>query len=232
MLLLLAALSLLAPVARAVFGVDVSTPVSASAARCMAAAPNDIVFGIARAWHSDTEGFDRSSVASLASWHAAGISADAYIFPCSFGESAASQVAQVMANLSAAGASAGRLWFDIESNPTPRCAWSANKTRNCDYMRELVAAAASAGGKWGVYSTIHMWTTLMTEASNPNGCAVASSLPLWYAHYETPPNPTFSDFAPFGGWTKPSAKQYYDGLHGPMCGVGVDNNFAPVWPLA
>ena len=29
--------------------------------------------------------------------------------------------------------------------------------------------------------------------------------PLWYAHYDN--NPSFSDFTPFGGWTKPAIKQ-------------------------
>ena len=73
----------------------------------------------------------------------------------------------------------------------------------------------------------------MSDAAEPDGCAVASKLPLWYPHYESPPNPTFSDFVPFGGWKAPAIKQYYDGLppgHQPICGVGVDNNFAEVWP--
>ena len=48
-------------------------------------------------------------------------------------------------------------------------------------------------------------------------------------HYESPPNPTFSDFSPFGGWTKPSIKQFGDGdvPPGDLCGISVDNNVAP-----
>lgn len=136
-----------------------------------------------------------------------------------------------MANLSATSTQFGAIWFDVETNPDPKCAWRANKTANCEFMGQLVRAAASTNAVWGVYSSIHMWTTWMTDASKPEGCAVASSagMPLWYPHYESPPNPTFSDFSPFGGWTKPSVKQFGDGdvPPGRLCGISVDNNVAP-----
>jgi len=32
-----------------------------------------------------------------------------------------------------------------------------------------------------------------------------SNRQLWYAHYDN--NPSFSDFSPFGGWSKPAIKQ-------------------------
>ena len=69
--------------------------------------------------------------------------------------------------------------FDVETNPSTGCGWSTNTTRNCAYMSELVDAAASTGKSWGVYSSIHMWTTLMTTPSEPRGCAVGGNLPLW-----------------------------------------------------
>ena len=192
---------------------------------------SNISFGVARAWHSDTEGFDRSSVTSVASWKAAGIAADVYMFPCSF-ENATNQVTQLLGNLTATGTVPGRIWFDIESNQSPICTWRSDKAANCAYMAELVAAAkASAFPNWGVYSSIHMWTTLMTTPDAPGGCAVAPNLPLWYPHYEKPPSPSFSDFSPFGGWTKPTIKQFYDGLvPGGICGINVDNNWAPAYP--
>jgi len=122
-----------------VFGVDVSTPVSASAAKCMK--DKNLTFGIARSWYSDGAGFDRNSVESVASWTAAGVSADVYMFPCSFGRSAAAQVSELLANLSASRVDFGRIWFDVETNPSHTCAWSNNKTKNCDFMKSLVAAA-------------------------------------------------------------------------------------------
>ena len=42
-----------------------------------------------------------------------------------------------------------------------------------------------------------------------------------YAHYDD--NPSFSDFSPFGGWNKPSIKQYAGDKT--ECGVGVDLNY-------
>ena len=37
-------------------------------------------------------------------------------------------------------------------------------------------------------------------------CVCVFFLPKRYAHYDN--NPSFSDFSPFGGWSKPSIKQY------------------------
>ena len=208
------------------FGVDVSETVTASQAKCMSASYN-ITFGIARAWYSDGAGFDHASVESVASFRAANMSADVYMFPCSFGLDAASQVTQLLANLSSHGVEFGRIWFDVETNPDPKCAWKSDKKSNCDFMGQLVAAAQKTTAQWGVYSSIHMWTTWMEDASAPNSCAVAAELLLWYPHYQSPPDPSFDDFVPFGGWTAPTIKQYYDGINGPMCGVGVDNNWRP-----
>jgi hypothetical protein len=223
---------LLAAPAAALLGVDVSEPVSRSSAACMA--KSGISFGIARAWHSDLSGYDTGATTSLKSWAAASppIAGDVYMFPCSFA-SASSQVAQLQANLSAAGITPGRIWLDIESNPTPKCAWRANRTENCAYMEELVAAAAAAGGLWGVYSSIHEWTSIMTPANEPTKCTAGKELPLWYPHYQSPPDPSFDDFEPFGGWKTPAFKQYDDGLTpGGLCGTSVDNNWSPKWPPA
>ena len=65
----------------------------------------------------------------------------------------------------------------------------------------------------------------MTDAAA--GCAVASDLPLWYPHYQTPHDPSFDDFTPFGGWTKPTIKQFWDAEIGFSCSVGTDMNWSP-----
>jgi hypothetical protein len=215
------------------YGIDVSTAVSATAATCMKNKYN-LTFGIARAWYSDGSGFDHNCVESVKSWKAAGIDADVYMFPCSFGLSAADQVKNLMSDLATNQVQFGRIWFDVETNPDPKCSWSSsNKTANCEFMKELVVAAAETNALWGIYSSIHMWTTWMS--TDPNGCTSGSSLPLWYPHYQKPADPSFDDFVEFGGWTKPSIKQYADGYapgyNSPMCGVGVDNNWTPKWPI-
>ena len=37
-------------------------------------------------------------------------------------------------------------------------------------------------------------------------CEAFANLPLWYPHYESAPNPSFSDFEPFGVWTQPNMR--------------------------
>ena len=45
----------------------------------------------------------------------------------------------------------------------------------------------------------------------------------WYAHYDG--NPSFSDFAAFGGWTHPAIKQYQGTTS--LCSAGVDLSWYP-----
>lgn len=54
-----------------------------------------------------------------------------------------------------------------------------------------------------------------------SACTSASSVPLWYAHYDN--QETFSDFSPFGGWSRPNIKQYIGDTT--ACGYGVDISF-------
>ena len=56
------------------------------------------------------------------------------------------------------------------------------------------------------------------------GWTGASSLPLWYPHYDS--WKSFGDFQAFGGWTSPSIKQYIGNAN--SCGIGVDYNWC-VW---
>lgn len=58
---------------------------------------------------------------------------------------------------------------------------------------------------------------------SPSNCAKFSDFPLWYAHYDG--IPSFSDFKPFGGWTKPTIKQYKGTSS--LCGASVDLNYHP-----
>ena len=79
--LLLSAAALAVPAA-SLFGVDVSEPVSASSADCLAKA--GITFGIARAWHSDDSGYDEGATKTLKAFAATSppIAGDVYMFPC------------------------------------------------------------------------------------------------------------------------------------------------------
>ena len=134
---------------------------------------------------------------------------DIYHFPCAFGVSAASQVAS---DINTVGRVFGTMWFDIETNPDSKCAWRSNKEENCKFLGELISAGHANGIRMGVYSSVYMWESFM------GSCTVGSSLPLWYAHYDG--RKTFSDFTSFGGWSKPSIKQYGDSVG--ICGISAD----------
>ena len=65
-----------------------------------------------------------------------------------------------------------------------------------------------------------MWQGVMGSFA---GCPAAGSQKLWYSHYDN--TQSFSDFTPFGGWQKPTMKQYQGDTT--LCGVGVDKNYYP-----
>ena len=132
--------------------------------------------------------------------------------------SAATQVADDFNHIGAA--NFGMMWFDIETNPSPGCGWSGNKANNCNFLSELIAAGQSHGIHMGVYASTYMWGSIMGEACH---VGATNGLALWYAHYDH--NPSFSDFSSFGGWTKPSIKQYWDGVG--YCGISSDADWHP-----
>lgn len=110
------------------------------------------------------------------------------------------------------------IWLDIETNTSPGCGWSQNFALNCEFTARLADAAAKSGKKIGIYASNHMWGVIMGGADR---CNKFMQLPLWYAHYDNVIN--FSDFQPFGGWTKPHAKQYKGTTA--LCNASVDLNY-------
>lgn len=146
-----------------------------------------------------------------------------YLFPCPT-KSVEQQVSDMVAALKSRGVVYSSIWLDIESNPSTGCGWSNDKTANCATMSRLATAANSTGMPWGTYTSQYEWSTLMGL-----DCVVplASAHPLWYPHYESPPNPSFSDFKPFGGWRGPYTKQYGDTDGGICVGGQADVNWRP-----
>ena len=85
-------------------------------------------------------------------------------------------------------------------------------------MTELVNAIKAKGKVPGIYATYYMWQEIMGSA---NSCTGLSNVALWYANWNG--RETFSDFAPFGGWTKPNMKQHTGDTK--LCNFDVDLNF-------
>ena len=63
-----------------------------------------------------------------------------------------------------------------------------------------------------------MWQTIMGSAT---ACTGLGPYELWYAHYDN--SASFSDFKAFGGWSKPTYKQFAGTTS--LCGAGVDKNY-------
>jgi GH25 family lysozyme M1 (1,4-beta-N-acetylmuramidase) len=144
---------------------------------------------------------------------------DVYHFPCPSIDAAQ----QVNDDVSAVGASNfNALWFDIETNQSPGCAWSGDTSSNCQFLQQMIAAGQSLGISMGVYASAYMWSSIMGDS-----CSVGADngLPLWYAHYDG--SRSFSDFSPFGGWSYPSVKQYSDSSEiGSNCGINADADYS------
>jgi hypothetical protein len=140
---------------------------------------------------------------------------DVYHFPCA-SVNAATQVSEDNAHVAG---KYGMMWFDIETNYSPGCGWSGDKTTNCNFMGALIDAGRSLGIHMGIYASAYMWESIM------GGCTVGADngVVLWYAHYDN--SRSFGDFSPFGGWSHPNIKQYNDDVG--ICGINADGDWYP-----
>jgi len=105
------------------------------------------------------------------------------------------------------------IWLDIEVY-----AWSGDQVTNRNFITSLINEGKALGQKLGVYTSYYNWQSIVGI-----DWAGAADLPLWYAHYDN--SPSFSDFVAYGGWSKPSIKQYNGDATD--CGVSIDLNWYP-----
>jgi len=118
-------------------------------------------------------------------------------------------------NSTKVGAKYGMIWLDIEGTQY----WSSNAQSNINFLQGMVDEGNKRGVAMGIYSSSSQWSPIM------GGTSQFKNLPLWYAHYENTPNPSFSDFKSFGGWSKPNVKQYVGTTS--ICSASVDKNWYP-----
>jgi GH25 family lysozyme M1 (1,4-beta-N-acetylmuramidase) len=198
-----------------IYGADVSTAVSVTQWQALRS-ERSVSFGVVRCYRSSGSVDPEAPATVNNGWAAQLAGVDVYHFP-SLAVGAALQVQQAVSALQAAGAKFGTYWIDVETG----AGWStSDHAANAAFLVSLVQAAEALGLTVGIYTSNFEWSTIM-GADNVQ----LASYPLWYAAYQTPPNPSFSDFTPFGGWTQPARKQFvgdetYDG-------VGYDGNWAP-----
>ncbi|XP_065895312.1 probable GH family 25 lysozyme 2 [Dysidea avara] len=189
-------------------GIDVSQLVYPSDFKCLKEAGYDFV--IVRAYQSLGHP-DSNAIHTIANAREAGFQyIDVYLFPCpKCSKSASEQVSEMVDALS--GESYGQIWLDIEGSVY----WHSSNADNQKFFEDLLSAAGRHKPT-GVYASEYQWSSIM--GLNYTG---GYSHQLWYAHYDD--DPSFSDFSPFGGWRRPSMKQYAGDKT--QCGVGVDLNY-------
>eukprot|EP00829_Urostomides_striatus_P000836 TRINITY_DN11064_c0_g1_i1.p1 TRINITY_DN11064_c0_g1~~TRINITY_DN11064_c0_g1_i1.p1 ORF type:complete len:255 (+),score=95.98 TRINITY_DN11064_c0_g1_i1:67-831(+) len=193
-------------VSSATKGVDYSTRVSDT--KCMV--KEGYTYAIPRAYCS-YGGVDANAVANIKNaWDGGMSSVDVYMFPCVPCGNPKKQVDQLVDAL--ASSKYGMIWFDIE-----KYKWSENKETNKQFILDSVHEIKAKGKKAGIYTSYYNWESIVGLSWDG-----VKDLPLWYAHYDN--NPSFNDFKGFGGWKRPTMKQYAGDKT--LCGHGVDFNFS------
>ena len=138
---------------------------------------------------------------------------DVYMFPCYPCGNPTGQMDTLIAGLS--GLNYGIIWLDIETYQ-----WSSSQSSNQAFIQSLIEEGKKKGKTLGIYSSYYNWESIV----GLNWCYPANQgLGLWYAHYDN--NPSFSDFTPFGCWSKPNIKQYAGDAT--ECSFSVDKNWYP-----
>lgn len=113
------------------------------------------------------------------------------------------------------------VWIYIDMNPSIGCGWSSYSiSSNCEFLKKLVKALESKGKRVGIYSDKEKWTQIF---GNEDFCREFVNYPLWYSHHDQ--DPSFNDwtFYRFGGWTKPSLKQYDKDIS--LCDCMINSNY-------
>ncbi|EGD82585.1 hypothetical protein PTSG_11981 [Salpingoeca rosetta] len=150
---------------------------------------------------------------------------DIYFFPCPTCGNPAGQIDAMVANLpkykikpgNANPGTYGMLWLEIEGPEY----WTRNRRQTQLLYRPRLQARPREPPR-GLHQAKQcrgesQWSPIMGDWSG------GSAFPLWYAHYDG--SASFSDFRAFGGWSKPSIKQFAGDVS--MCGAGVDKNWYP-----
>lgn len=206
------------------WGLDLYAYTSVSTFACMANAGKSylILRGFRSTGLPDTNACLNARNAVAAGYKPKSI--DVYIFPCPLCASTpAQQISDLMAAMRQCSSSwSGRVWLDIEGGGQY---WSKSFKTNYAFFTGLVDACKAQVGNCGVYSNADEWSSVLGSVAKTYSKAVA--LPVWYPRYLYNQSPSLSDFTPFGGWTKPYAKQYVGDAT--VCGVDVDLNYAPKW---
>ncbi|KAI9265239.1 glycoside hydrolase superfamily [Phascolomyces articulosus] len=208
--------------AYAATGVDFSALTSTSSLSCVKNYGYDhaVIRCYIEAWGQNPGGkVDSNCYQNYLNAKAAGFtSIDIYWFPCtgrSTCKSPATQLNEIVSYVGANKMIVGRLWLDVEIDPSANNWPSTTSARTT--LQQFKTALDNSGWKWGVYSSKYQWETITGSTT----WVLDSSVPLWYAGWDFALN--FNNFSPFGGWSKPTVKQYAGDQS--FCSAGFDKNY-------
>lgn len=175
-------------------------------------------FGTFECWREYTGWFD-PCVQNVANAWAAGLtSVGVYMFPVRAADPA-TQAAQLLSNLSVNAVKFDAVMLDIEGSDWDNYTQAENQV----FLTQLRQGLESGGAKVTVYCGTN-WVSYFGPNFN-----TFSDLPVIYAHYDNVPS--FYDWfdTPYGGWTAPAGKQFWDGSEGEtICGTGaLDWDWSP-----
>lgn len=211
-------LFVLASVAMASFGVDMSTLTTLDNLKCLRS--NYSTNFLAMRAYRSYGAIDPNAKAMIKLAKEAGIDfVDVYMFPCPTKDPIV-QADELLAEIK--GSTYTYVWVDVEDNYNPQCNWTTlSYNESCEYVQKLVKYLESKDQNVGIYASKYMWNLIMGD---PQACPRLSDRPLWYAHYDG--KESFDDFVPFGGWTVPTQKQYKGTTT--ICNAEVDFNWYPM----
>lgn len=194
------------------YGVDVSTALSSSEVSCMKSG-HAVEYVCSRVYTEDCHS-DSAALPTFKATHANHLDFQGYHFPCQ-SKSAQQQVDDSVAFLKHNGINATTIWLDIE-----KANWPSDTARNTKFISDLGGRYKSHGYDVGIYTAAWSWTPITGDTHS-----LSSHYRLWWPAYARVPDPSFKDFSPFGGWSKPALHQFRGNQN--LCGANVDASWRP-----
>merc|ERR1711879_1478 len=142
---------------------------------------------------------------------------DVYIFPDTSHSASDEMTSYINALKSDGVLKKNMVWMDIEGSEY----WSSSCSSNQNWLKEAIDTINSLykgcglSTCVGIYASESQWSPIMCNTSE------FSNYQLWWADYNG--GATFSDFSPFGGWSKPNIKQYAGTTN--KCNTQIDKDY-------
>ncbi|GAB1221111.1 hypothetical protein ENUP19_0064G0018 [Entamoeba nuttalli] len=196
------------------YGVDIAEPISVSSINCLRNIGFNSFF-IFRCWRSlgswdpNAKGINNNALSAGFDAH----NIDAYFYPCISCGDPAGQVNSFWNQVVANDMKFERVWFDVEGY------WNDEES-NKEFFETMINQQRAIGFKAGIYTNYNNWDQIFGLDYT---FKYADEYPLWYAHYDS--WDSFGDFTPFGGWSRPTMKQYNGDMT--ACSHDVDYSYKP-----